>query len=102
LSATVSLEDWRAIVQAAVASAKDGDAKAREWLARYLLGEKPLTLTALAADEAAGLDAERDILESLADRDENRRWEERIKAPRYAAARGILGGGGKQARQPSN
>ena len=33
---------------------KTGDVKARDWLARYLLGEKPLDLVSLAADEAAG------------------------------------------------
>jgi hypothetical protein len=39
------------IVQAAVASAKKGDAKAREWQARYLLGDDPASLIDLAVDD---------------------------------------------------
>ena len=35
----VKLKDWRDIVERAVADAKDGDAKAREWLSNYLLGK---------------------------------------------------------------
>ena len=35
----VKLKDWRDIVQRAIADAKDGDAKAREWLSNYLLGK---------------------------------------------------------------
>lgn len=33
-----SLDDWQAIVGRAVTDAKGGDAKAREWLARHLIG----------------------------------------------------------------
>jgi len=33
-----SLEDWALIVAKAVADAKIGDAAARQWLSRYLLG----------------------------------------------------------------
>ena len=46
----VSLEDWRSIVNATVAAAKDGDAGARGWLAQYLMGrpgttaQSPLTV----------------------------------------------------------
>jgi hypothetical protein len=43
----VSLEDWRAIVQKAVASAKAGNARAREWLSKYLVGDDPLALVEL-------------------------------------------------------
>jgi hypothetical protein len=44
---------WREIVERAVTDAKDGDAKAREWLARYLVGGPkqdavPLHLLAVA------------------------------------------------------
>src|SRR3954469_20378462 len=63
LSEAVTVSDWQEIVKAAVAAAKDGDGKARDWLCRYLIGENPLSLTALAADEAAEVDAERDIIE---------------------------------------
>jgi hypothetical protein len=52
LSDAVSLDDWREIVQANVKKAKQGDASARDWLAGYLLGSDPLSLTRLAVREA--------------------------------------------------
>ena len=54
-----SLGDWREIVGKAVAHAKQGDAKAREWLARYLVGSPVLatpTPSTLAVEDEAGLD----------------------------------------------
>ncbi len=51
LADAVSLDDWRQIVGRAVVDAKDGDAKARDWLTRYLLGPEPMTLTDLAGRE---------------------------------------------------
>ncbi|HKB36037.1 MAG TPA: hypothetical protein VKD72_06255 [Gemmataceae bacterium] len=72
LSEAVTLDDWQEIVQAAVAAAKQGDGKARDWLCRYLIGEKPLTLTDLAADEATALGADQDILERMAKRQKDR------------------------------
>jgi hypothetical protein len=68
LSEAVTPGDWRETVKAAVAAAKHGDGKARDWLCRYLVGEKPQTLTDLAADDAAELGAEQDILERMAKR----------------------------------
>lgn len=53
LSDAVSLDDWREVVQAALIAAKEGDPRARDWLTRYLIGESPLSLTALAADDFA-------------------------------------------------
>ena len=44
----VSPADWRAIVGKAVADAKGGNPKAREWLAKYLLGDDPFALVELA------------------------------------------------------
>lgn len=50
---------WADIVRKTVDDAKDGDAKARDWLASYLVG-KPAgeadTLHALAVEEVAGDD----------------------------------------------
>jgi hypothetical protein len=65
LSEIVSLADWREVVQATLQAAKKGDSRARDWLARHLLGEKPLALTDLAADEVVGLGREQDVLERL-------------------------------------
>jgi hypothetical protein len=53
----VPLSDWRAIIQKAVADAKGGGAKAREWLSKYLVGDDPLALVELA-DELARLKAD--------------------------------------------
>lgn len=52
-----SLEDWREIVQKAVADAKRGDGVARNWLARYLLDEPQApTPTTRAVEEFLGDD----------------------------------------------
>jgi hypothetical protein len=48
LADVVPLETWRAICLRAVADAKKGDAKARDWIAKYLLGA-PGDLWSLAA-----------------------------------------------------
>jgi hypothetical protein len=44
---SVTFDDWRAIVERAVADAKRGDASARKWLADYLIGtpEQRLDIT---------------------------------------------------------
>src|SRR3954452_16912219 len=61
LSEAVTLAEWQEIVRSAVLAAKQGDGKARDWLTRYLLGEKPPPLTELAAGEISGGGAEQDI-----------------------------------------
>jgi hypothetical protein len=38
-----------------------GDARARDWLAKYLLGAEPLGLLALAADEADAFIADKEV-----------------------------------------
>jgi hypothetical protein len=57
LAEAVPLSDWRAIVQKAVADAKAGNPRAREWLSKYLVGDDPLALVELA-DELARLKAD--------------------------------------------
>jgi hypothetical protein len=54
-------ETWRQVCQRAVDDARAGDAKARDWLAKYLLGAKPLGLLALAADEADAFTPEKEV-----------------------------------------
>lgn len=50
---TVSLEDWRAVVNNAKTLAQAGDAQARSWLAQYLMGKPtgsaPTPLTVVVA-----------------------------------------------------
>jgi len=48
LTEEVSPETWRAICRRAAKDAKAGDARARDWIARYLLGP-PAELPTLAA-----------------------------------------------------
>jgi hypothetical protein len=61
LADVASLEAWREICQRAVEDAKQGNPKARAWLASYLLGSNPLRPLDLAADEVEGYDAEQEI-----------------------------------------
>jgi hypothetical protein len=61
LADAVPLDTWREICQAAVETAKAGDPKARDWLARYLIGSQPLNLVALVADERAACSTEEEV-----------------------------------------
>lgn len=51
LNAAVPLETWQAICKRAADDALTGDAKARDWLAKWLLGLESRLLTVLAAEE---------------------------------------------------
>ena len=62
ISEAVTLEDWRAIVAHAVEVAKQGDDKARAWLAKYVVGDNPITLTELLARELLDIDADMEAL----------------------------------------
>ena len=50
-SDAVPLDAWRTIVSRAVAQAQSGNARARDWVARYVLGSEPPTLLSIAANE---------------------------------------------------
>jgi hypothetical protein len=59
LSESCSTDDWQEIVARAVDDAKGGDAKARAWLAGYLVGEpgsRGELLHTIAVEVAAGSD----------------------------------------------
>ena len=60
IAASVSLDDWKAIVLKARDDALGGDAAARNWLAKHLVGESPSLFDAVAG-EAANLSAEKRI-----------------------------------------
>jgi hypothetical protein len=55
LNSAVTLDDWQQIVDRAVLDAKNGDAKAREWIAKHVIGDNPPSLTSLAAAQQAGM-----------------------------------------------
>lgn len=61
LSDALLLDDWREIVGKAIEDAKDGDAKAREWVSRYALGAAPISLHELAAREVLGIEADYEV-----------------------------------------
>jgi hypothetical protein len=48
--AVVSVEDWQKVVTKALAQAKTGDAKAREWLSKMLVGSDPIPLAQLVEE----------------------------------------------------
>jgi hypothetical protein len=48
LIGTVPLRRWRAVVLKALEQAEAGDAKARDWLSRHLVGAEPLLVIELA------------------------------------------------------
>jgi hypothetical protein len=52
LGEVVTLDHWREVVTRALADAKSGDGKARDWLTRYVLGPQPRTFLEIAADES--------------------------------------------------
>jgi len=52
LNAAVPLDTWQAICKRAADDALAGDAKARDWLAKWLLGLQTRLLTTLAAEES--------------------------------------------------
>ena len=64
LSDAVSLSDWREVVAKALADAKSGCPKARNWLTKYLLGDQPPSLLSLAADELDEKTADAEIAEA--------------------------------------
>jgi hypothetical protein len=72
LAGAVPPDTWREICRATVEAAKAGDAKARDWLARYLIGDRPLRLLHLAADERGAYSAEDEIDQERRSREHSR------------------------------
>jgi len=70
LGDTVSLEDWQKVVEQAVAHAKSGNARARDWVTKYLLGNDPPQLVELAARERRGTTVD-EIVDNLADKQQS-------------------------------
>ncbi len=61
LTEAVSPDDWKAIVEKAVADAKRGDPRAREWLGKHLIGDR---LSLDVEDDLSGL-SETDLIALL-------------------------------------
>ena len=74
LNEAVSLDDWKVVVQAALTQAKEGDGKAREWLARYLIGDDPPRLIDLTVDDVHGDGIESELKEALIAFSKKRRY----------------------------
>ena len=52
LSETVTVEKWRRIVERGVSDALAGDARAREWLSKFLVGDALVVSVHVATDSA--------------------------------------------------
>jgi hypothetical protein len=80
LNAAVPLDTWQSICKRAADDALAGDAKARDWLAKWLLGTDSRGLTVLAAEES-GIDsaaaAENEIESHRENLEDDRRRTER-------------------------
>jgi hypothetical protein len=62
LSDTITVNDWRDICAKAVEDAKSGNAKAREWITRYVMGNDTTTsLMDIAIRDAMNITSEMDI-----------------------------------------
>ena len=71
---------WTDIVRRAVDDAKAGDAKAREWLSRFLVGTDPESLKSIAAKEHRGLSAADEVGEVAARQEKEIRRRAKIDA----------------------
>jgi hypothetical protein len=56
LSTVVPLREWKEIGKRAVHDAKNGNAAAREWLSRHLIGDNPLVLADMIAQMRSELE----------------------------------------------
>lgn len=87
---TVTLEDWQDVISSTLASAKQGDAQARAWLAQYLVGKPtgkaptPLTVIVqqLSGDNPLVNRLAKPVLEQYKypSLHENDGWQDQIKA----------------------
>ena len=68
LADAVGLDDWQEIVVRAIEDAKAGDKAAREWIAKYVLGNEPMTLVKLAAMEYRSEGPEQEVANVVRDR----------------------------------
>jgi hypothetical protein len=84
---------WRRIVTAAADLAEKGDAKSREWLARYLMSDKPSSLAALAAEVAAGVPpGDTALLSQLVSRQRHAAHVRQYSAHEHGLAERLIGG----------
>ena len=78
----VTLEDWGKVVSRALDDAKNGDPRARDWLAKYVIGAEPQSLRTLAVDELQGATPDVEIEELIAARKRHEdRWAARSRKP---------------------
>ena len=61
LNEAVSLEDWREVVKRALADAKRGCSKARDWLSKHLLEGRNNPLLQLAVSDQRGKTVDKEI-----------------------------------------
>ena len=74
LGDTITLDDWREVVVRAVSDAKRGDARARDWLTKYLVGNEPPQLVELAAREQRGATVDEMVDEFAHKQEHDAKW----------------------------
>ncbi len=74
LGDSVSLEDWREVVAQAVSDAKGGDARARDWITKHLIGNEPPKLVDLAAREQRGATVDEMVEEAANKQGNDAQW----------------------------
>jgi hypothetical protein len=82
LNAAVPLHTWEAICKRAADDALAGDARARDWLAKWLLGLDSRQLAALAAEESGSdltVAADHEIAQRKQQIDDKRREEDKFR-----------------------
>ncbi|MGJ0428421.1 hypothetical protein [Methylobacter sp.] len=87
---TVTLEDWQDVISSTLASAKQGDAQARAWLAQYLVGKPtgkaPTPLTVIVQQLSGDNPLVNRLAKPVLDQykypslHENDGWQDQIKA----------------------
>ncbi len=85
LGDVVGIDDWAAIVRRAVEDAKQGDSQSRQWLSRYVLGNEPTTLLAIAGREVRA-ESEADDADEI-QQEAERQHQEQLNQQRCARLR---------------
>ena len=89
-SDAVPLDAWRTIVSRAVADAQAGDARARDWVARHVLGSEPPTLLSIAATEERTANGE-EVVDEVIEEAARQQWKQRDEE-QWREMRAVLSG----------
>ena len=83
ISQTCPPEVWQMVVDRAVQDAQAGDARAREWLTRYVIGSQPASLLELSVWDQRGYTADEQVRQLHAKQDHAAAYQARLDATRH-------------------